>query len=111
MARKRAPRHTLEAIQQEIQLTPREFAPALRVSDVWFRKLITTDHLPSVPLLTALFTLYVQQAPEHPRPHRELVSRELLAACSHSYVYQHLERIRSRSLSLFSERMLPLLMS
>jgi hypothetical protein len=61
--------------------------------------------------LTTLFTLCLQQAPHRQRPHRELVSRELLAACSHSFVHKHLERIRSRSLSLFSERMLPLLMS
>ena len=111
MARKRAPQQIIEAIQREIQLTPREFAQALRVSEVWFRTLITSDQLPSVPLLTTLFTRYLQQAPEHPRPRRELVSRELLAACSHSYVHKHLERIRSRSLSLFSERMFPLLMS
>lgn len=111
MARKRAPQHIIEAIQQEIQLIPCEFAQALRVNDVWFRALITTDHLPSIPALTTFFTLYLQRAPEHQRPHRELVSRELLAACSHSSVHTHLERIRSRSLSLFSERMLPLLMS
>ncbi|MDF0667083.1 MAG: hypothetical protein P0119_13545 [Nitrospira sp.] len=111
MARKRAPQQIIEAIQQEIQLTLREFAQALRVNEVWFRKLITTDQLPSVPPLTTLFTLCLQQAPKRQRPHRELVSRELLAACAHSYVHKHLERSRSRSLSLFSERMLPLLMS
>lgn len=111
MATKRAPQHIIEAIQQEIRLTPREFAQALRVNDVWFRTLISTDQLPSVPPLTTFFTLYLQQAPEHQRPHRERVSRELLAACSHRSVHKHLERIRSRSLSLFSERMLPLLMS
>jgi hypothetical protein len=111
MATKRAPQQIIKTIQQEIQLTPREFAQALRVNDVWFRTLITTDQLPSVPALTTFFTLYLQRAPEHQRPHRELVSRELLAACSHSSVHKHLERIRSRSLSLFSERMLPLLMS
>src|SRR5512140_2349989 len=109
MAKKRARQHIIEAIQQEIQLTPREFAQALPVSEVWFPKLITTDQLPSVPPLTTLFTRYLQQAPKRQRPHRELVSRELLAACSHSYVHKHLERSRSRSLSLFSERMLPLL--
>lgn len=111
MARKRAPQQIIEAIQQQIQLTLRGFAQALRVNEVWFRKLITTDQLPSVPPLTTLFTLYLQQAPKRQRPHRELVSRELLAACAHSYVHKHLERRRSRSLSLFSERMLPLLMS
>lgn len=63
MARKRAPQQIIEAIQQEIQLTLREFAQALRVNEVWFRKLITTDQLSSVPPLTTLFTLYLQQAP------------------------------------------------
>lgn len=111
MARKRVPHQIIEAIQQETQLTLREFAQALRVNEVWFRTLITTDQLPSVPPWTILFTRYLQQAPKRQRPHRELVSRELLAACSHSYVHKHLERSRSRSLSLFSERMLPLLIS
>jgi len=106
MARKRAPQQIIEAIQQEIQLIPHEFAQALRVSEVWFRTLITSDQLPSVPLLTTLFTLYLQQAPEHQRPHRELVSRAS-RACSHSYLTNISNGFAPRSLSLFSERMLP----
>jgi hypothetical protein len=63
MARKRAPQHIIEAIQQETQLTPRECAQALRVNDVWFRTLITTDHLPSVPALTTFFTSTFSEPP------------------------------------------------
>ena len=68
MARNRAPQQIIEAIQREIQLTPREFAQALRVSEVWFCTLVTSDQLRSVARLTMLFTRYLQQTPEHPPP-------------------------------------------
>ena len=111
MARTRASQQRNEAIQQEIQLAPYECAHALRASGVWFRTLLTPDPLPSAPHVTTLFTPYRQQAPAHRRPHRERVSHERLAACSHRDVPKHLKRIRPRPLSWFSKRLLPLSMS
>jgi hypothetical protein len=97
MATKRARQQIIKTIQQEIQLTPREFAHALRVNDVWFRTLITTDQLPSVPALTTFLHALPSASPRTPTPS----SRTRLTRTSRGLLSQRrAQTSRTDSLSL-----------
>lgn len=103
---KMTPRDYLEQIQQELGLAPKQLADKLNISEVWIRRLLTTDTLPSSALLNALFALYLDHSPETTRPHRRATAHAFLQACSRSYMRRHIERIRCRCLALFNHRSL-----
>ena len=100
------PQQYLRQIQQELALSPKALAEMLNISEVWIRRLLTTDTLPSSSFLISLFALYLDQSPDTDRSHRHATAQAFLQACSRSYVRRHVERIRSRSVALFNHRTL-----
>jgi predicted transcriptional regulator len=100
------PKDYLRQIQQELAVSPKELADRLNISEVWSRRLLTTDTLPSTSLLVSLFALYLAHSPDAERPRRRRIAQAFLRSCSRAYVRRHIERIHSRSVSLFNHRTL-----
>jgi len=98
------PEHTGEfllRIQRELNFSTKVMATELGITDVWMRRLLNNDMIPSPHLLKAIIALYVR----HPDPgtltHRRDLAHRFTQACARTYYARNHHRLQQRCHTLF----------
>jgi len=91
----------LTRIQRELNLSTKAMSNQLGITDVWMRRLLNNDIIPSQHLLKAIVTLYVR----HPDPcilnHRRDLAHRFTQACARTYYARNHLRLQQRCHTLF----------
>ena len=91
----------LALIQCELNLSTKAMSNQLGITDVWMRRLLNNDIIPSQHLLKAIVTLYVN----HPDPctlnHRRDLAHRFTQACARTYYERNHHRLQQRCHTLF----------
>ena len=97
----------LALIQRELNLSTKAMSNQLGITDVWMRRLLNNDIIPSQHLLKAIVTLYVN----HPDPctlnHRRDLAHRFTQACARTYYERNHHRLQQRCHMLFHFPELP----
>ncbi len=95
-------------IKSELNLSTKAMSSRLGITDVWMRRLLNNEIIPSQHVLKAIITIYVS----HPDPdtlrHRRDIAYRFTQACACTYYARHLHRLQQRCNTLFRFPELPI---